>query len=275
MIGIIGFIRSFVTSETIRRKLSNQKYGLGNISAAIFGSITPFCSCSSIPIFLSFLKAGVPLGITFSFLITSPIVNEYLVVLMWAVFGWKITLMYVLAGIIIGVVSGLIMGKMKLEKYIVEDIKNSSSIKEEHFKNIKQRLLYGLNEAKSITKKLWYWILVGVGIGSIIHNYVPESFIQNTIGRAGFLSVPLAVLAGVPMYGNPVGIIPIAQALFEKGLPLGTALAFMMAITALSFPEVVILRRAIKLKLIAIFFGIVTLGIILIGYAFNLIQGII
>ncbi|MCF7867014.1 permease [Candidatus Woesearchaeota archaeon] len=247
MITIIGFIRSYISQDTIKKKLSKHKYGLGNIFAAMLGAITPFCSCSSIPLFLSFLRAGVPLGISMSFLITSPIVNEYLVIIMLATFGWKITLVYIILGIIIGVLSGIIIGKLKLEKYIVNDIKNSSTIKEETFKNIKERINYGLKESKNITKKLWYWILLGVSIGAIIHNYVPSEFIQKIIESTGIFSVPLAVIIGVPMYGNSAGIVPIALALFEKGIPLGTTLAFMMAITALSFPEAIILRRAIKL----------------------------
>ncbi|MCF7871501.1 permease [Candidatus Woesearchaeota archaeon] len=274
MIAIIGFLRRYISQETIKKRLSKQKYGLGNISAALLGAITPFCSCSSIPLFLSFLRAGVPLGITMSFLITSPIVNEYLAIIMLATFGWKITLAYILIGIIIGVVSGIIIGKMNLEKHLVEDIQKSSKLKEEKFTNIKQRIKYGLKEAKDITKKLWYWILIGVGIGAIIHNYVPTEVIQTLINSTGIFSVPLAVILGVPMYGNSAGIVPIALALFEKGIPLGTALAFMMAITALSFPEAIILRRAMKLKLILTFFAIVTIAIIISGYLINALQRI-
>ncbi|PIN81368.1 hypothetical protein COV13_01475 [Candidatus Woesearchaeota archaeon CG10_big_fil_rev_8_21_14_0_10_32_9] len=275
MIALIGFLRSYISQEVIKKKLSKQKYGLGNISAALLGAITPFCSCSSIPLFLSFLRAGVPLGITFSFLITSPIVNEYLVIIMLAAFGWKVALAYVVIGILVGVISGIILGKMNLEKHLVKDIKNSSSLKERKFINLKQRIIYGFEEATSITKKLWYWILLGVGIGAIIHNHVPSELIQNIMNSTGMFSVPIAVLLGVPLYGNSAGIVPIAAALFEKGIPLGTALAFMMAITALSFPEAIILRRAMKLRLIAIFFGIVTLAIILSGYILNALQGIL
>lgn len=274
MIAIIGFLRSYVSQKVIKRKLSKQKYGIGNLSASLLGSITPFCSCSSIPLFLSFLRAGVPLGITLSFLITSPIVNEYLVVIMLATFGWRITLAYIIIGIIIGTISGIILGRMKLEKYLVKDLK-SQEIKEEKFESIKQRIIFGIKEAQSITRKLWYWILVGVGIGAIIHNFVPAEFIQNVMNTTGIFSVPIAVILGVPLYGNSAGIVPIAVALFEKGIPLGTALTFMMAITALSFPEAIILRRAMKLKLIAIFFGIVTLAIIISGYIINSLQGIL
>ena len=194
---------------------------------------------------------------------------------MLAAFGWKVALAYVVIGILVGVISGIILGKMNLEKHLVKDIKNSSSLKERKFINLKQRIIYGFEEATSITKKLWYWILLGVGIGAIIHNHVPSELIQNIMNSTGMFSVPIAVLLGVPLYGNSAGIVPIAAALFEKGIPLGTALAFMMAITALSFPEAIILRRAMKLRLIAIFFGIVTLAIILSGYILNALQGIL
>jgi len=274
MIAVIGFLRSYIPPEKIRRVLSKQKYGTGNATASLFGAITPFCSCSSIPIFLSFLRAGVPLGITFSFLITSPLVNEYLVVLMLGFFGWKITLAYVVFGMVIGVISGILLGKMNLNKYIVEDI-SGNGLKQESFNTFKDRIKYGFNEAKGITRKLWYWILIGVGVGAIIHNYIPQEVIQSIIGKAGVFAVPLAVILGVPLYGSCAAIVPIALVLFQKGVSLGTALAFMMAISALSFPEAVILRRAMKLKLILIFFGIVTLAIILSGYAFNAIQHIL
>lgn len=274
MISIIGFLRTYLPQNKIKKWISGKKYGSSNVFASLFGAITPFCSCSSIPIFLSFLKAGIPLGVTFSFLITSPLVNEYLVVLMIGFFGWKITLAYVISGILIGVISGLILGRMKLEKYLVKDlISTTDNIKKEiKYDGIKKRVLFGLNEAVSIFKKLWLWILVGVGIGAIIHNYIPSELIQLIISKGGLFAVPIAVILGVPMYGSCAAIVPIAVVLFEKGVPLGTALAFMMAIAALSLPEAVILRRAMKLKLIAIFFGVVTLAIILTGYIYNFLQ---
>lgn len=274
MIFILGFIRTYISQEKIRKWLTGKKKGVGNILASSFGAITPFCSCSSIPVFLSFLEAGIPLGITFSFLITSPLVNEYLVVLMLGLFGWKITVLYVLSGILIGVISGLILGSMKLEKHLVRDLISSSSkvSKEIGFDGIKKRLLFGLNEATSIIKKMGVWILVGVGVGAAIHNYVPSEFIHKWINKGGIFSVPIATILGIPMYGSCAAIVPIAIVLFQKGVPLGTALAFMMGIAALSLPEAIMLRRAMKLKLIAIFFGVVTIAIILIGYLFNLLQ---
>ena len=274
MIAIIGFLRTYLPQNKIKKWLSGKRKGLGNLLASLFGAITPFCSCSSIPIFLGFLEAGVPLGATFSFLITSPLINEYLVVLMLGFFGWKITLLYIISGIFIGTISGMILGKMKLEKHLVKDLiaKNTKLDKEERHKGLKSRVLFGINEANSIVKKIWLWLLIGVGVGALIHNYVPQEAIQSIIAKTGFLSVPIATVLGVPMYGSCAAIVPIAVVLFQKGIPLGTALAFMMATAALSLPEAIILRRAMKLKLIAIFFGIVTLAIIFTGYLFNLLQ---
>ena len=277
LITIIGFFRTFLPQQKIKAWLTKSK-GLGNLFAALFGAVTPFCSCSSIPIFFSFIEAGMPLGIAFSFLITSPIINEYLVVLMFGFFGWKITLAYVTSGIIIGVVSGLILGRMHLEKYIVQDmITPDTEIfgQEKKYRSFKDRIAFGLCEAISIIKKLWIWVLVGVGIGAGIHNYVPQEAVQGLIGKTGFFSVPIATLIGVPLYGSCAAILPVAIVLFQKGFPLGTALAFMMAVSALSLPEAIMLRRVMKLKLIAIFFGVTALGIIITGYLFNLLQKIL
>ncbi|MFH1440045.1 MAG: permease [Candidatus Woesearchaeota archaeon] len=290
MIMIAGFLRTYLPPEKIKLWLSGGKSKnpitkiISNFLASLFGALTPFCSCSSIPIFLGFLEAGVPLGVTFSFLITSPLVNEYLVILMWGFFGWKITAAYVIAGILIGVISGIVLGKMGLEKHLVKDLfkkrnKTGKTIAEKtstiRYNSVKDRLSFGLNEALSITKKLWIWILVGVGIGAVIHNYVPEMVIQSIISKGGIFTVPIAVLLGVPMYGSCAAIVPIALVLFQKGIPIGTALAFMMATSALSLPEAVILRRAMKLKLILIFFGVVTLSIVIVGYLFNVLQWVL
>src|SRR3989338_7196257 len=274
MILAIGFIRTYIPQNKVKEWLRGRKKGVGNLMASLFGAITPFCSCSSIPIFLSFLEAGIPLGVTFSFLITSPLVNEYLVVLMLGFFGWKITVAYVLSGILIGVASGLMLGSMKLEKHLVKGLIsfNSKQIKEIKYANAKKRLQFGLNESTSIIKKLWIWVLVGVGVGAAIHNYVPSELIQGLISKGGIFAVPIATLIGVQMYGSCAAIVPIAVVLFQKGIPLGTALAFMMAVAALSLPEAIMLRRAMNLKLIAIFFGVTTLAIIFIGYLFNTLQ---
>lgn len=271
MISAIGFLRTFISQQRIKGWLHRRGW-VGNLFAAFFGAFTPFCSCSSIPIFFSFLEAGIPLGIAFSFLITSPIINEYLVVLMLGFFGWKITLGYLLSGVAIGVVAGLVLGRMHLERLLVKDIiRPDADIfeREKLYRGFKSRLLFGVSEALSIIKKLWLWILVGVGIGALIHNFIPQEAVQGIVGKAGFFSVPIATLLGVPLYGSCAAILPVAIVLFQKGFPLGTALAFMMGVSALSLPEAIMLRRVMKLKLIAIFFGITTLAIIFTGYLFN------
>jgi len=276
MITVIGFLRTFISPRKIKTWLTNSRL-FGNIAASIFGAVTPFCSCSSIPIFLSFMKTGIPLGIAFSFLIASPIINEYLVVLMLGFFGLKITVAYILSGIAIGVIAGMVMGKMGLERYLVEDMVSSrlDMMTELRFDSLKERFLFGANEAKFILKKIWMWILVGVGVGALIHNYIPQDMVQNIAGKAGAFSVPIAVLIGIPMYGSCAAIVPIAVVLFQKGFPLGSALAFMMAVSALSLPEAIMLKRALRLKLIVIFFGITACVIIITGYLFNILQHIL
>lgn len=274
MIAAIGFLRTFLPQRKIKEWLGKTK-GTGNLFASLFGAVTPFCSCSSIPIFLSFLEAGIPLGIAFSFLITSPLINEYLVVLMLGFFGWKITLAYVTSGVIIGVVSGIILGNLHLEKYLVNDLIVADSdalTRATKYKGFKNRIIFGINESVSIIRKLWGWVLVGVGIGAFIHNYIPQESVQAVVSKTGAFSVPIATLIGVPMYGSCAAILPIAIVLFQKGFPLGTALAFMMAVSALSLPEAIMLRRAMKLQLIGIFFGITTVGIIATGYLFNMLE---
>lgn len=272
LIFIISILTTYLPQKKI--KLWMKRRGIsGYFFASFFGAITPFCSCSSIPLFIGFLKAGVPLGVTFAFLITSPIINEYLVVLMIGFFGWKITLLYIASGLIIGVTSGIVLGKLKLEQYIVDDIRTDSADENgKIYETFASRLKFGIDEAISIVRKIWIWILVGIGIGAIIHNYVPDEIIQTILGRSSFLSVPIATLLGVPIYGSCAAIIPIALVLFQKGVPLGSALAFMIAIAALSLPEAIILRRTMKLKLITIFFSITTFAIILTGYIFNFLQ---
>jgi uncharacterized membrane protein YraQ (UPF0718 family) len=279
MISAIGFLRSYVSEEKIKKWLSGKKLGLGNLLASLFGAITPFCSCSSIPFFIGFIEAGIPLGVTFSFLITSPLVNEYVAVIMLGVFGWKITLMYILAGIIIGFVSGLILGELRLEKYLMKGFCKTCSgnkckceleNKEKKLK-LKDRLKFGLSEAGKIIRMIWFYILLGVAVGAIVHGFVPDELIQAIMTSTGIFAVPLAVLIGVPLYANCAAIVPVAVVLFEKGVPLGTALSFMMATAALSIPEAIILKRVMKLKLIAIFFAIVAVSIIIIGYLFNLL----
>jgi hypothetical protein len=243
---------------------------LGNFIAALFGAITPFCSCSSIPIFISLLKAGVPLGVTFSFLITSPIINEYLVILMVGEFGLPVTIAYVGSGLLIGTVAGGVLGRLKSEKHLESDIIAAAHSETEEVEHtFATRLRYGWDEAASVIKQIWLWVIVGVGIGAFIHNYVPQETIHSLMHATGVFSVPIATALGVPMYGSCAAIVPIAVVLFQKGIPLGTALAFMMAMAALSLPEAIMLRRTMHLKLIGIYFGITTLAIIFTGYLLN------
>lgn len=275
MISVIGFLRSYVSPEKIKQWTVGKSRLLSAFFAALFGILTPFCSCSSIPIFLSFIRAGVPLSTAFAFLITSPLVNEYLVVLMFGFFGAKITAIYVLSGMFIGMVSGLTLGALKLEKHISDDFKDESPRCSEFDSanaTFRLRIKYGLREGWDILSKIWKWILLGVAIGSLIHNYVPQTTILKITTVAGLFTVPLAVLIGIPMYGGCAAIVPVAVVLFNKGAPLGTALAFMMAVAALSLPEAVILRRAMNLKLILTFFTIVFLGIVAVGYFMNFIY---
>lgn len=272
MIAVIGYFRTFVSNEKIRKMLSGKRLGMGNVIASVFGAITPFCSCSSIPFFMGFIKAGVPLGVAFSFLVTSPLVNEYVAVIMFATFGWKIAAAYVFFGIAIGVVTGLVLGKMNMEKYIEAEFRTLDYPKDRKYRNPKERLVFGLKEAVKITKSIWLWVIMGVGLGAVLHGFVPANALQNFIAKGGIFSVPLAVLVGIPLYANCAAIIPIAVVLFQKGIPLGTTLAFMMATAALSLPEAVILRRIMKLKLIAVFFAVVAAGIAVIGYLFNILQ---
>jgi uncharacterized protein len=275
MIFIIGVIRSYIPENKIKKWLSRTRFGFGHVLGSLFGAVTPFCTCSSIPIFMSFLKAGVPLGITFSFLTTSPIINEYLVVLMLGFFGWKITFLYVLSGIIIGTLTGLVIGELKLERYLEKDMVRGCKEEAEKFKNFNSRIKFGLNEATVIVKRLWLWVLVGVGVGAAIHGFIPEETIHKIISVGGVFTVPIAVLIGVPLYANCAALVPIALVLFQKGVPLGTALAFMMATSALSLPEAIILRKVMRIHLILIFFGIVTAAIIFTGYLFNFLQNLL
>lgn len=276
LIFFIGVFRTFLPHRKIKQWMS-KKGIVGNFYAALFGAVTPFCSCSSIPIFLGFLEAGIPLGVTFSFLITSPLINEYLVILMLGFFGWKITALYVLIGMLIGIVSGFILGRMNLDQYLVADLieKKGNNTGKELYPTFASRLQFGWDEAISVTAKILLWVLIGVGIGAAIHNYIPQEMIQEIVSKAGIFSVPIATILGVPMYGSCAAIVPIAVVLFQKGIPLGTALAFMMAVAALSLPEAIMLRRAMRLRLVVLFFAITTLAIIITGYLFNFLQRIL
>lgn len=272
MIFLIGVIRTWLPERRLKDWMSRGGIW-GNVVAALFGAITPFCSCSSIPIFITLIKAGVPLGVTFSFLVTSPIINEYLVILMVGEFGLPVTAAYVVSGLAIGILSGIVLGRMKLEKYLESDMAGGSdSFLSEGGVTFKSRLKYGWDEAVTVIRQIWLWVVIGVGIGAFIHNYVPQEMIQKLVGAAGIFSVPLATIIGVPMYGSCAAIVPVAVVLFEKGIPLGTALAFMMAMAALSLPEAIMMRRVMKLPLIGLYFLIATVAIIATGYMLNAIA---
>lgn len=275
IVTVIAFIRTFLPPHKIKQALEKQKFGLGNLAASFLGAVTPFCSCSSIPMFVGFLEAEVPLGIAFSFIITSPLVNEVVFVLMGGTFGWTIAFLYALAGIILGVVAGLIIGKMKLEKEVILKLggNKGESLHLNYLpKTIEGKIQFSLNEGFQTFKKLWLVIAIGVGIGAAIHGYVPADFFRQYLGVNSFLAVPIATLIGIPIYAGCSTLVPIVFALVGQGIPLGTALAFMMAIAGLSLPEAIMLKKIISMKLLAIFFGTVAMGIILIGYLFNAIQ---
>lgn len=274
VIAAVAFVRSFFPPHKIKNALARQKYGVGNFLAACFGAITPFCSCSSIPLFLGFLKAEIPTGIAFSFLITSPLVNEVAFIIMGGTFGWKIAFLYAGSGILLGTIVGLILGKMKIGQEITLKIKESNCAnKDSDFqKNIALRIKSSLEQGLRMFKNIWWVVVIGVGLGALIHGYVPDKFFTDYLNTGSIFSVPLAALIGIPVYAGCSTIVPIAFAAVTKGVPLGTALAFMMSIAGLSLPAAIILKRAMTLRLLLVFFGIVGLGIIIIGYLFNLIS---
>lgn len=269
----VSVIRSFFPPERTKAILSHKKEFIGNILAALLGVVTPFCSCSAVPLFIGFIESGVPLGVTFSFLISSPMVNEVAVVLLWGMFGWKVAAIYMGTGLLVAIAAGFIIGKLKLERW-VEDYVFTMQIghaSEENVMSWKDRFDYAKWTTSDILKKIWLYVVIAIGIGGFIHGYVPEDFLVQYAGPQNPFAVPLAVLLGVPLYSNAAGVIPIVYALMNKGLALGTILAFMMAVTALSFPEMIILRRVLKIPLLAVFVGIMTVTIIAVGYLFNAI----
>lgn len=270
----ISTIRTFIPQEKIRAMLSGKKGYWGNILASILGIFTPFCTCSAVTLFIGFLEAGVPLGVTFSFLVASPMINEIALVLLLGLFGWKIAAIYIASGLVIAILSGIIIGKLKVEN-LVEDFVYNGRITREEGKNMKwkERVRYARGYVWKIIKKVWIYVLLGIGIGAWIHGYVPTDFLAKYASSDKWYAVPLAVLIGIPLYSNVAGIIPLVKVFAEKGVALGTSLAFMMSVTALSFPEFLILKKVMKVRLIAIFAAIVGTGIILTGYLFNFILG--
>lgn len=273
LIFVISYIQSYFPPER-SKKILGRFHGLGaNIISALLGTVTPFCSCSSIPLFIGFTSAGLPLGVTFSFLISSPMVDLGSLVLLMSIFGTKVAIIYVLVGLVIAVVGGTIIEKMRMEKYVESFILSASSVDIESPTLTKvERLKYAKEQVSSTFKKVFPYILVGVGIGAVIHNWIPESWIEAVLGSNNPFGVILATLVGIPMYADIFGTIPVAEALLAKGAQLGTILSFMMAVTTLSLPSMIMLRKAVKPKLLALFIGVCTAGIILVGYLFNIFQ---
>ncbi len=267
----VGIIRSFFTPERTRRILSGKRESVGNVLAALLGIVTPFCSCSAVPLFIGFVTTGVPLGVTFSFLISAPMVNEVALVLLFGLFGWKVAALYLGTGLVIAIFAGWVLGKLHLEKHVEEwvYVTKTGAAADEVAIDWPSRIDLGLEAVRDIVGRVWLYVLLGIAVGAGIHGYVPENFMASIMGKGAWWSVPLAVLIGVPMYSNAAGIIPIVQALLGKGAALGTVLAFMMSVIALSLPEAIILRKVLKPRLIATFFGIVALGIMFVGFLFN------
>jgi hypothetical protein len=269
----VSVIRSFLPPEKIRTILSHKNQYTGNIIAAGLGIFTPFCTCSAIPLFLGFVQAGVPLGTTFSFLVSSPMINEVALILLLGLFGWKIALIYIFSGLVIAILSGIVIGKLKPES-LIEPFVYKNTINPNialPLMSWRERMSYAKDYTLDILKKVWPYILIGIGVGAFIHGYVPADFLAKYAGRDKWYAVPLAVLIGIPLYSNAAGVIPLVSALTEKGVSIGTTLAFMMSVTALSLPEFMILKKVMKLRLILIFAGIVGIGIMFTGFLFNLI----
>jgi len=273
IIFVVSYLRTHFNTEYVRAYLQGKSEFTGNVLAALFGVITPFCSCSAIPLFLGFIQARIPLGVTFSFLISSPMNNEIAIALLFGLFGWKITAIYIGFGLVVAILGGYFIGRLNLQKEILLDVKPMEGELDEVKIELtfKQRVQESWDYTKEIFLKIWLYVLVGVGIGAFIHGYVPADFIASYAGADNPFAVLVAVLMGIPMYSNAAGVMPLVEVLTSKGMLLGTALAFMMAVTALSLPEAMILKRIISIKLISLFFGIVGFGIICIGYLFNLI----
>ncbi|MCB1491376.1 MAG: permease [Rhodobiaceae bacterium] len=273
----MGVVRSFFSPEKTRALLSGKREGIGNVMSAGLGVLTPFCSCSAVPLFIGFVSAGVPLGVTFSFLIAAPMVNEVALVLLFGLVGWQVAVTYLVFGLGIAVVAGVIIGKLHLEGWLqdwVRDIHsgvNSAIVPDDDPLTMVDRYKLGIEAVREIFGKVWIWIILGIGVGAVIHGYVPQELMTRIMGADAWWSVPAAVLIGIPMYTNAAGVIPIVEALLGKGAALGTVLAFMMSVIALSLPEMIILRQVLTLRLVAVFIGVVASGILAVGFLFNLI----
>ena len=275
---LMGIVNAYFPIERIRSLLSRHRlYGLEYVSASLFGAVTPFCSCSSVPLFIGFVKGGIPLGVTFAFLITSPLVNEVAVAMFVGMFGWKVTVYYVTSGIVLGTLGGWILGRLNLERYLADCVQNSPQKTVSAWANsgashgFLNKLPKILHEALGIVHKVWVYVVVGIGIGALLHGFLPTGFFEAYIRKENPFAVPLAVILAVPLYSNAAGVLPIVQVLVQKGIPLGTAIAFMMAVVGLSLPEAMLLKKVMQTRLIVLFFGVVALLIIFSGYLFNML----
>lgn len=274
IIFFVGIIRTWFSPEKTKKALEGKPLFIGNIMASLLGVVTPFCSCSAIPLFLGFVEAGIPIGVTFSFLIAAPMVNEVALVLLLGLFGWKVTLIYISTGLLIAIFSGLLISKLHMERYVADwvyKVKSNQLDTEEEKLTLNERIKKGFDTVKEIVGKIWIYIIIGIAIGAGAHGYAPEDFLSHILGEGNWFGVPLAILLGVPMYSNAAGIIPIVSVLIEKGVSLGTALAFMMSVIALSLPEIIILKKVLKWPLILGFVAIVASGIVIVGYALNVL----
>ena len=268
----MGVVRSFFSPERTRALLAGRREGFGNVAAATLGVFTPFCSCSAVPLFVGFVSAGVPLGVTFSFLISAPMVNEVALGLLFALVGWKVALFYLVFGMTIAIVAGWIIGRLHLDGWLEEWVRNvraGEAVVIPAHATVADRIEAGVEAVRDIVGRVWLWIIIGIGVGAFIHGYVPTELLASIMGKGEWWSVPAVVLIGVPIYSNAAGIIPVVEALLDKGAALGTTLAFMMSVIALSFPEMVILRKVMTTRLIAVFVAVVAVGILAVGYLFN------
>jgi len=274
MVFLVSIVRTFVTPPKVKKLLGGSKEGLGNVMAALLGIPTPFCSCSAVPLFIGFMEAGVPLGVTFSFLIASPLINEVAIAMLLGLFGWQVAALYIGSGFVIAIATGIVIGRLNLEDEVEDFVKKIRSKKiEEKELDWNQRLKFAKLQTLDIMTKVGPYILLGIGLGAFIHGFVPVGFLSDIAGPNNPLAVPIAVAIGVPLYSNAAGTIPIVQALMAKGMAIGTALAFMMSVTGLSLPEMIILRKVLKPKLIAVFIAILAVSFILIGFLFNALLG--
>jgi len=269
---VVGLIRTWFSPEKTRVALEGKPLFFGNVMAALLGIVTPFCSCSAIPLFLGFVEAGIPLGVTFSFLIAAPMINEVALVLLLGLFGWKVALIYVVTGLTIAILAGFILEKLKLQRFVADWVYKTQAkhaAMEENSLTFNQRIAKGFETVKEIVGKIWIYILAGIAVGAGAHGFVPDEYLAGVLGSQHWYSVPLAILVGVPLYSNAAGVIPIVSVLIEKGVTLGTALAFMMSVVGLSLPEIIILKKVLKWQLIGVFTGVVAMGIVIVGFVFN------